>query len=748
LSFYNQQENETVAYALQGKDDALSSVNMKSSYYPKEFSQVENSDIFNLVKNQSTLDTQKKESLLTTSDKNLLLGNIDLSKFIADSIAIGENKFRANDEVVNRIYKLLGSKKNKAFRLTKNYFAIYDSFSGSYSFNGAYIFELDYKKGAKFCYNIYYQDVFNYDWNNQKFIDKISNTEYLGRIKVVVTSNGQNFITKLGIEEVVNAQKLISLGSAFQSVQVDNQGDIKGFLQKNKTVISNQLKLDTSSLNSIGSAFQDFDAIFYKNYTIATKTNSNKTIQYTGVVGVKKVNDNIIEIYQPTPTGINGAKDLETYEIPATGFKAENYLSKMPVVTEGMELVGTFGLGSSSKLLIQSVKLNKLAITNDLILSTLPNYDSLKQHFNIHRFFDLGKLANSSTIQTTYETSNPLDITLAPNEALELSLNGVKTQLPEGEATLKISLLNIPNYKDAHLSAVVNRVSYLNTKEKGIFTTGRSNNNLEVIQDDIEIKSNSFTITTNAYNIMPIGSIMMWYGEVDKIPGGWEICDGSSGTPDLRDRFVVGAGSSYKKGDTGGKNKVQLSISEMPSHNHTNNLSKWYRSFSGADGQPAALTTGEGSNNHGYSKASENAGNDQSHENRPPYYALYYIMRVNSIDKVTSTKFKIHSSLKSKNRRYTFIFQPDNNIVIYDGPFPKYVGNAKWNTRTNHMGLSYLTIRDGDLIACDSNDSSKWSLSANSDYSINSKAQCIRWNNNALVICDSSNNVIYTIWSA
>src|SRR3989338_5938906 len=51
---------------------------------------------------------------------------------------------------------------------------------------------------------------------------------------------------------------------------------------------------------------------------------------------------------------------------------------------------------------------------------------------------------------------------------------------------------------------------------------------------------------------VPTGVIVMWSGSVDSIPSGWSLCDGTNGTPDLRDRFVMGAGSSLEIGVTGG----------------------------------------------------------------------------------------------------------------------------------------------------------------------------------------------------
>lgn len=48
------------------------------------------------------------------------------------------------------------------------------------------------------------------------------------------------------------------------------------------------------------------------------------------------------------------------------------------------------------------------------------------------------------------------------------------------------------------------------------------------------------------------GTITLWYSSVGSIPPGWSLCDGNNGTPDLRDKFIQGAGFSVSPGDTGG----------------------------------------------------------------------------------------------------------------------------------------------------------------------------------------------------
>ena len=54
---------------------------------------------------------------------------------------------------------------------------------------------------------------------------------------------------------------------------------------------------------------------------------------------------------------------------------------------------------------------------------------------------------------------------------------------------------------------------------------------------------------------LPSGVIVMWSGELDAIPSGWALCDGSNGTPDLRDRFVLGVGAPEYLGSTGGSRR-------------------------------------------------------------------------------------------------------------------------------------------------------------------------------------------------
>jgi microcystin-dependent protein len=85
------------------------------------------------------------------------------------------------------------------------------------------------------------------------------------------------------------------------------------------------------------------------------------------------------------------------------------------------------------------------------------------------------------------------------------------------------------------------------------------------------VTTDNTQIATTAFvrDIIPAGVILLWSGSVASIPTGWVLCNGANSTPDLRDRFVVGAGSSYAVNATGGANTVTLDATMIPSHTHS-----------------------------------------------------------------------------------------------------------------------------------------------------------------------------------
>jgi hypothetical protein len=86
--------------------------------------------------------------------------------------------------------------------------------------------------------------------------------------------------------------------------------------------------------------------------------------------------------------------------------------------------------------------------------------------------------------------------------------------------------------------------------------------------NNTQIATTAFA-TAAAFAAFPVGGIIMWSGSIASIPSGWLLCNGTSGTPDLRDRFIVGAGSTYAVNATGGFATYSLSTAQLPSHTHT-----------------------------------------------------------------------------------------------------------------------------------------------------------------------------------
>jgi microcystin-dependent protein len=125
---------------------------------------------------------------------------------------------------------------------------------------------------------------------------------------------------------------------------------------------------------------------------------------------------------------------------------------------------------------------------------------------------------------------------------------------------------------------------------------------------------------------LPTQAVIMWSGSISDIPDGFTLCDGtdprsgSSSVPDLRNRFISGAGDEYNVGATGGEKEHQLTVGEMPSHTHTAN-SDGSKTTSAVPG--SELTLADSGTN-----TTSVTGNDEPHENRPRFFALAFIFKL------------------------------------------------------------------------------------------------------------------------
>jgi hypothetical protein len=154
----------------------------------------------------------------------------------------------------------------------------------------------------------------------------------------------------------------------------------------------------------------------------------------------------------------------------------------------------------------------------------------------------------------------------------------------------------------------------------------------------------------------PSGGIIMWSGTIATIPSGWYLCNGSNSTPDLRNRFIIGAfqdtssvayttvtGADTQTGGT--KDAITVShthtaTSTVTDSGHAHSLTNYGSAQAGSDngGSPSMASTGystgrdpnpTNSATTGITVATTNAssGSSGTNQNLPPYYALAFIMK-------------------------------------------------------------------------------------------------------------------------
>lgn len=208
----------------------------------------------------------------------------------------------------------------------------------------------------------------------------------------------------------------------------------------------------------------------------------------------------------------------------------------------------------------------------------------------------------------------------------------------------------------------------------GSFTGDVDVRGKDFVTDDGQIREEQIDPQAFVNRGVPYGAIILWAGLVDDIPESWALCDGSNGTPDLRDRFIVGAGGAYDEGqlggslththvgtlENGGEHQHDVNVAphaltkeQMPSHDHPNgacyNQTSIYNHGTVAatppsprmiDGTGVAGTieglTGlvGGGQTHTHAGSTTTSGGAHNHNisldpsnHLPPYYALCYIMK-------------------------------------------------------------------------------------------------------------------------
>jgi microcystin-dependent protein len=255
-----------------------------------------------------------------------------------------------------------------------------------------------------------------------------------------------------------------------------------------------------------------------------------------------------------------------------------------------------------------------------------------------------------TNINVTGVTATPVVLTLTQYQKLIIKFTGTLTanvtyQLPSGVGGKWV-------LRNSATGAFTITLASLGGGTSFVATPGFSNAG----SDGVNVAGN--------FDAIAAGIITMWSGAIGAIPSGWFLCDGTNGTPDLRDRFIVGAGSTYAVAATGGSNTVTLTQAETPAHTHSygpllvdsggshnhgiNDPTHTHSSLTRGNNPNATAVAGRGGNTtqttglsgtgigivsggahaHGYGPTNTTSiGSSGGHENRPPYFALCYIRK-------------------------------------------------------------------------------------------------------------------------
>lgn len=150
---------------------------------------------------------------------------------------------------------------------------------------------------------------------------------------------------------------------------------------------------------------------------------------------------------------------------------------------------------------------------------------------------------------------------------------------------------------------------------------------------------------------LPQGMIVMWSGALANIPAGWALCDGTNGTPNLFDRFILSIpNNATNPGSTGGSHLYTLTEAQLPPHSHTGSGTTsvdgqhthtmpgyhlyngtqipWYNWANNQKADNTNTTSADGAHSHTFSFTTNTTGGGGGIDNRPAYYTLAFIMKM------------------------------------------------------------------------------------------------------------------------
>ena len=297
-------------------------------------------------------------------------------------------------------------------------------------------------------------------------------------------------------------------------------------------------------------------------------------------------------------------------------------------------------------------------------------------------FGSAGQVLTSDGTDTKWDASSNLPAGSSAQVAItDVSSGTPRLLLATGSGTQKDVLSNSNLTYNTSTQIIGGKISNISNHDTDDLSEGSSNLYHTTARvraavsatGDLTYNSSNGQFSVSVPSAFVSGMIILWSGNTGNIPTGFVLCDGNNSTPNLTDRFVVGAGAAYGVGATGGSSSVTLSVSQMPSHSHTINnhthsfttgnpntsltgsVTRIAETYAGAgtasgifsktgninspltpsrvDSSGAggfsidATHTHSGTTGNPSNTGTTSQGSGSGHENRPPYYALCYIMK-------------------------------------------------------------------------------------------------------------------------
>lgn len=289
------------------------------------------------------------------------------------------------------------------------------------------------------------------------------------------------------------------------------------------------------------------------------------------------------------------------------------------------------------------------------------------------------QLPGESAEQALARLIQDMELILAEQEQIELELRGTAGRTTSRAGPLNMQgqrITNLPDrpQSDADACSLHFHKSgdFLYAENGAPFRTDRTIEHAAATtpQGSVTLGQLEALLAQFALRQEPAGTIKLWYGTLAAIPPGWQLCNGTNGTPDLRDKFVPGAGGAYASGATGGADTLNLAHTHTPgtlavsahagtavtdhaafthtsngAHTHNSHTTDVETLVAGAvtqlsgpithssdgghthDAHPLAAHTVTQPAPHTLSGATDSALSAAT-ENRPQFRAIYYIMKL------------------------------------------------------------------------------------------------------------------------